>query len=182
MNLDQYVQDATTTESNIEVVKADPNLLGGVLQILVSAGFILDQIKKNAYYDKEIDTDDTAAAFGAIIAALELIKTPLMEGVNPQDMPYDPRIFHSIIGVATESAELLEILGDEEFDRVNFLEELGDVNWYQAIGIDAVGGSFESVLTTNIDKLKKRYPNKFDKDAANNRDLDTEREVLETVE
>lgn len=183
MNLEQYVKDATATESKIEVVKADPNLLLGSVQILISAGMILDQVKKQTFYDAPIDTDKTTAAFGSIIAALETLKIALTDGVEPVEITdYDPRVFHSIVGIATESVELLELLGGEGFDRVNFLEELGDLNWYEAIGIDAVDGNFESVLNTNIAKLKKRYPDKFTKEAANNRDLSEERSVLESVD
>jgi NTP pyrophosphatase (non-canonical NTP hydrolase) len=36
-----------------------------------------------------------------------------------------------------------------------------------------------SIMQTNIDKLKARYPEKFTTDDADNRDLDTERKILE---
>ena len=39
--------------------------------------------------------------------------------------------------------------------------------------------SFEDIWQRNIDKLKKRYPEGFDKDRALKRDLDAEREALE---
>ena len=38
---------------------------------------------------------------------------------------------------------------------------------------------FDEVATTNINKLKARFPEKFTQDKAYNRDLDTEREILE---
>lgn len=37
----------------------------------------------------------------------------------------------------------------------------------------------EQIMQTNIDKLVARYPDKFDEDRANNRDLETERKILE---
>ena len=179
MDLKQYVADATTTESLIDVVKVDPMLLASTLQIMIAAGTILDQIKKNAFYDKPFNVDSLQAEFANIVASLDGLRGPILSGINPTDTRYSPRIFHAVVGIATEAVELLEGMNSEDFDTVNFLEELGDLNWYEAIGIDAVDGSFDNVLTANIAKLKKRYPNKFDKDAAVNRDLTSERELLD---
>ncbi|MBT5073489.1 MAG: hypothetical protein HOH19_08390 [Kordiimonadaceae bacterium] len=36
------------------------------------------------------------------------------------------------------------------------------------------------VATTNINKLKARFPEKFTQEKAYNRDLDTERDILES--
>jgi len=65
-------------------------------------------------------------------------------------------------------------------DLVNVLEEFGDINWYEAIASSATGIKLDDVLNANIDKLKKRFPEKFTSDEANNRDLTTERDTLET--
>ncbi len=184
MDLDQYITDATSTESLIEVVKVDPKLLAASLQIMIAAGSVLDQIKKNVFYQRDFNRDKLVAAFGFIVESLDDLKEAIQNGPLPEDSLYTPRVFHSIIGIATEAVELLEALNDENFDRVNFLEELGDLNWYQAVGIDAVDGDFTKVLQANIEKLKKsdkaRYKDGFSNDDANNRDLDAEREVLTT--
>ncbi len=67
-----------------------------------------------------------------------------------------------------------------ELDVVNFGEELGDCDWYKAIGHDASGVSEEEARVKNIAKLhKKRYKNGFSEDAAINRDLTGERAILE---
>lgn len=59
------------------------------------------------------------------------------------------------------------------------MEECGDLLWYMAIMLDAIGVSFEHVMEANDRKLELRYRDKFTNDAANNRDLDAERKVLE---
>lgn len=179
MDLTQFVKDATTTESRVDSIKVDPRLFSSVLQIIIAAGNMLDQIKKNTFYDKPFNTDSLKEEFVNIVASLDGIKDSIQDGLDPQETMYTPRIFHSVVGIATEAVELLEGLNDESFDTVNFLEELGDLSWYQAIGIDAVEGNFDDVLNTNIDKLKARYPGKFDKETAVNRDLDTERDILD---
>ena len=182
MDLDQYVQDATSTESVIESVNVDPKLLASTLQILIAGGSILDQIKKNAFYGRDFNRESLIAAFGFIVQSMDDLKDAIQNGPVPEPTTYSPRVFHSIVGIATEAVELLEGMNDENFDTVNFLEELGDLNWYEAIGIDAVGGTFEQVLTANIEKLSKsdkaRYKDGFSADDANNRDLDAERTVL----
>lgn len=182
MDLNQYVQDATSTESVVESVNVDPKLLASTLQILIASGSVLDQIKKNAFYGREFNRESLIAAFGFIVQSLDDMKDAIQNGPVPEPSMYQPRVFHSIVGIATEAVELLEAMNDENFDTVNFLEELGDLNWYEAIGIDAVGGNFEQVLTANIEKLSKsdkaRYKDGFSADDANNRDLDAERTVL----
>jgi hypothetical protein len=183
MDLKQYVSDACRTESKVEFVKADPQFLAGVLQIFIAAGTMLDQIKKNVYYEKPINLEETKAEFLNIVTSLDMIQPVIVDGPQRGPIDVDPRIFHSLIGLATESTELVEALSvafsGEELDNINLLEEFGDINWYQAIGIDALGGDFGSILKTNIDKLKKRYPERFTNEDALERDLDVERKTLE---
>ena len=182
MDLEQYIKDACRTESQIEEVTLDPNLYAGIIQILIAAGNMLDQIKKNVFYQRDMDGGKLIEEFTNIVGSLDQIKESLsLDGSIQASLAIDPRIFHSIVGITTESVELLEALNVEEFDTTNFLEELGDLNWYQAIGIDAVDGNFQRVLETNIEKLRERYKDKFTEEQANERNIDAEREILETV-
>jgi NTP pyrophosphatase (non-canonical NTP hydrolase) len=180
MELTQYIKDATRTESRIDAVNADPIFLGAVMGIIVASGTMLDYIKKNVYYGKEIDKEKVIQQFGEIVEGLGFIREVISEGFRNQQLDFDPRIFHSIVGITTEAVEMVEALTSPEFDNVNFLEELGDLNWYQAIGIDAVDGDFDKILETNIAKLRARYPEKFTNENAINRDLEIEREILES--
>ena len=101
--------------------------------------------------------------------------------------PSTIRLMHGAFGLCTEAGEFLDALKKhafygKELDKVNLAEELGDLFWYMAIISDELGVSFESVMKTNIDKLKARYGEKFSEERAEKRDLDTEREILETQE
>lgn len=94
------------------------------------------------------------------------------------------RLLHAGIGLATEAGEFLDALKKHVFygkdlDTVNLSEELGDVFWYCAIIADQLGVDFSEVMEKNISKLKARYGDKFTEERANQRDLDTEREILE---
>lgn len=183
MELKQYVADAIRTESVINVVTVDPTLLSAIIKIIIASGKMLDNIKKHVFYNRPLDVKVLRDEFVFIIAALDELKpviTHTENNIDPQDTAYNPRIFHAVIGIVTEAVELLEGLHSEDFDKVNFLEELGDLNWYEAIGIDAVNGDFDEVLTTNIEKLRARYPEKFDNTAAVKRDLEAERAVLDS--
>jgi NTP pyrophosphatase (non-canonical NTP hydrolase) len=96
-------------------------------------------------------------------------------------------LLHASMGLVTEAGEFQDMLKKHiyygrELDEVNLKEEIGDVLWYCAIALEALGTDFESVMQTNIDKLKARYPEKFTEESANNRDLDTERQILENDE
>jgi ribosomal protein S17E len=48
-----------------------------------------------------------------------------------------------------------------------------------AIAMDELGTDFETEMKRNIEKLKARYPEKFEENLAENRDLEKEREILE---
>ena len=101
-----------------------------------------------------------------------------MAGVRNQ------RLLHAGIGLATESGEFLDALKKhvfygKELDTVNLGEEMGDIFWYCAIIADELGLDFAKVMDTNIAKLKARYGEKFTEQAAQERDLNTEREILE---
>lgn len=93
------------------------------------------------------------------------------------------RLLHAGIGLSTESGEFLDALKKhifygKELDRVNLAEEVGDLFWYIAIVADELGFKIEDVMERNITKLKARYGEKFSEEKAENRDLSTEREIL----
>ena len=96
----------------------------------------------------------------------------------------DIRVLHGIIGLVTESGELMDavkkaIFYNKELDKINLIEEIGDIFWYIAILLDALDTDIDDVLIKNINKLKVRYPEKFTSKDALNRNLDKERSSLE---
>lgn len=94
------------------------------------------------------------------------------------------KLFHYLVGIATESGELLDaikksIIYGKKLDLVNLKEEIGDCCWYIARLLDTLDFTFEEVMDVNIAKLKARYGEKFTEHAALNRNLAKEREILE---
>ena len=98
--------------------------------------------------------------------------------------PTTIRLLHAGIGMTTEAGEFIDMLKKHIYygktlDLVNLREEIGDICWYCAIALDALGTTMDEVMNTNITKLKARYPNNFTEHHATNRDLETERAILE---
>ena len=201
MELNDYTTAAIRTESTIDNVNTNLHRLKCVLEILIGAGNMLDDIKKNVFYGREIDNKKFMDQFNMITVGHEDLtvweKNPnaLQSNLTVVDqnaiidnqLTIDPRVFHGIIGMATESTELLEALYKQmltgDLDVINTAEECGDSNWYQAILLDALGQDWTDMLVRNIKKLEKRYAKtEFDATEAQqeNRDLDAERKILES--
>ncbi len=94
------------------------------------------------------------------------------------------RLIHAALGMQTESAEFTDAIKKSLFygkpiDTTNLKEELGDLMWYMAIAMDELGTNFESEATRVVNKLKVRYPAKFNVINAEERDLIAERAILD---
>lgn len=95
-----------------------------------------------------------------------------------------PRLVHACFGMQTETAEFTDAVKKSLFygkplDTTNLKEELGDALWYIAIAMDELDTDFEEEMLRVIKKLRARYPDKFSDILAENRDLVSERKVLE---
>lgn len=78
-------------------------------------------------------------------------------------------LINGALGLCGEAGEVADIIKKHTFqghklDNEHIAEELGDVAWYLAITAAAIGVNLDDVLSANIDKLMKRYPNGFDSD------------------
>ncbi len=92
-----------------------------------------------------------------------------VEGVVILPEMYD--LLHATLGISGEAGELLDavkksFIYNKELDFVNAKEELGDILWYVALACRTLGVSFDEIMQMNIDKLTKRYPEKYTDAAA----------------
>lgn len=186
MDSKTYVQNAIRTESTIpHAVVDDRFTFEAVVEAFIASAALLDMYKKNIYYGKPIDpTKQAGVVNGLIGAARQLNQGHYLPLTKTDVLHIDSRILHAVIGIATESGELMEAVQaklsvQKDLDTVNLAEEVGDLNWYEAILIDALGADWDEVRERNIAKLRARYPDKFDSDKAVNRNLEVEREILE---
>ncbi len=91
-----------------------------------------------------------------------------MTTLNPELDKKDVLI-NSVMGLCGESGEAIDIVKrwlaqGHELDKDHLKKELGDIAWYLAEAATALDSSLDEILQGNIDKLKKRYPEGFDKE------------------
>ncbi|WP_243211173.1 hypothetical protein JQ760_027960 (plasmid) [Klebsiella pneumoniae] len=209
MELNEYAKEALRTESVVDsITGVSAPALYSAMMAMTAIGDVLDKMKKRIFYGRVIDLnalhDDIERALDSLrdlrtdaengnitnIEQHEMFqnRTGYFTDVGPQQLALiDPRILHVVLGIATESSEIVETITNQiegnPFDMVNLSEEIGDLNWY-ANGIfpDASGVPHSTYLSTNIVKLAIRYPDKFSSWLAldENRNLVEERKVLES--
>jgi NTP pyrophosphatase (non-canonical NTP hydrolase) len=84
-------------------------------------------------------------------------------------------LVNGALGICGEAGEVADLIKKTAFqghslDVEHLVEECGDCCWYLAILCEAVGTTLETVMTMNIDKLKRRYPNGFSSKRSINRE------------
>lgn len=174
-----YVQEAHKTASDKFYGERVPlALFITVSDAIISASENLDCIKKALFYGKEFP-HITAPEGQQTLESLPAWLSP-----NAEQDGAAINLIHGIIGKVTEAAELLEALQavakeGKPFDTVNAIEEIGDGLWYDALALKALGSTFEEAQQINIAKLRRRFPEKFTEESANNRNLEEERKILE---
>ncbi len=173
-----YIAEANVTASNnYHGDKVPLHHFQGVLTSAINAIRELDRIKKTLFYGRELPG---LPEQHAIVTGCQQLPAV----IDSEDAKRGELLLHSIVGTATEAGEQLELLANvlfnnQAFDEVNFIEEMGDVFWYAAIGLNQVKATFGDVQQINIAKLRHRFPQKFNEYDANNRDLFGERKILE---
>ena len=96
-----------------------------------------------------------------------------MKSLNPS-LNNDEVLLNGVMGLCGESGEVIDILKKHlsqghELNKEKMIEELGDVAWYLAETAYALGVDLDTVLSNNLKKLSKRYPNGFNVDDSINR-------------
>ena len=176
-----FIADAKVTESvpdSIVFTSAEISAMKAILAVVELA----DQLKKKVFYGREVKEDIIRSNTIEAMSQLFVSALPSDEDFIITDKEHI-RICHSILGMVTESGELIKVFMDivlnGEYDRINFLEELGDAQWYTGTALDATNATYQTLFDLVIAKLKKRYPNgKFESERAIHRDVDEEYRVM----
>lgn len=105
----------------------------------------------------------------------KLAMTTLNLEMSKKDM-----LINGVMGLCGESGEAIDIVKKHlaqghELDREKLIKELGDIAWYLAEMATVLDIELEEVLERNIEKLKKRYPDGFNKEKSIQRE---EQEVI----
>nr|DAR10288.1 MAG TPA: NTP-PPase-like protein [Caudoviricetes sp.] len=84
-------------------------------------------------------------------------------------------LLNGVMGLNGEAGECIDIMKKylfqgHELDEEKLMDELSDVMWYAAITATGLGVTLDEVMEHNVEKLKNRYPDGFDKDRSIHRE------------
>lgn len=179
---------AIRTESMVSDLNGQTDNLKKALELVSIAGGILDQVKRSIYYGaKGAYNPDKLNALTERLLQVEPFEFTGPEMISNSDSVEIPnvntRVIHGIVGAITETAELadalIQYLETGEFDVVNLIEEIADVEWYTAVLQDELDFPLEGLFQFLIAKLSARYGEKFSDESAVLRDIGSERDVME---
>lgn len=98
------------------------------------------------------------------------------ERTAKQNVPAARRFTEFCFGLAGETGETIEVIKKHlfhghELNKEMLKEELGDLMWYISTTATTADLDLEDIAENNINKLRKRYPDKFTSDNSINRIL-----------
>lgn len=98
-----------------------------------------------------------------------LAMTTLNPNLDKKDV-----LINGVMGLCGEAIDIVKkhLAQGHELDREKLIGELGDIAWYLAETATVLDVDLEEVLTRNIEKLKRRYPEGFDSARSLNRKED----------
>lgn len=194
MDMKEYLNQSKNTAPTLiseelgrEIYETDLQLLLDLCKRVLIGCDVADVIKRSLYYKEK--RQDSGKRIASYTSDLQLFIEELYQlkhekkQVRLSSQQID--LIHAALGHISEAGETLSqvirsITQGVEMDEVNLREEAGDKLWYSALELRALHTDFETQADKNIKKLAARYPEKFDCDKALNRDLDKEREILES--
>jgi NTP pyrophosphatase (non-canonical NTP hydrolase) len=117
---------------------------------------------KHVNFDRYIEFVDavTSDASKDFVALSERLVELDSKGANIE------RLLTAGVGINAEGGEFLEIVKKMVFqgkpwnndNREHLIIELGDIMWYVAQACNALEVTMDDVVSTNVNKLMKRYP------------------------
>ena len=88
--------------------------------------------------------------------------------------PDGDRLLQGVVGLGGEAGEILNLYEKHkcqghELDKEKMAKECGDLLWYAALLATSLDYTLSEIMEMNIEKLKKRFPDGFDKARSINR-------------
>lgn len=191
----QACTEAPITDAVRERLNSRGQEFKSLVERMIHLGRVTDVFKKQSFYgkppkEKAFEFSENpyvphVAGFGAEgeNPATSLPKTEEQKEVERRYLE-QAVLVHMMVGKMTEVGEMLErlyayIFKGEDLDIVGIKEEVGDDDFYTAGICRTLGVTLMDIQYANVEKLKERFPDNFTEDAANNRNLEKERELLE---
>lgn len=94
-------------------------------------------------------------------------------------LPHRDNLIHFALGLTGEAGELADaikkhVVYGRELDKINVIEELGDILWMVALACETLDVPMQDVADANIGKLRARYPQGFSAKDELHRDINAE--------
>lgn len=173
MNTQDYKEFALRTRSNnfnlsTEGAGSEANICA-LLTEMCRVGEYADNAKSVIFYGKskngKVLCDDGCQGFR--------FPDGMREGRTLQDL------IHGTLGIFSESTEIAKSILEsakegKEIDRLNIIEEVGDILWFANLIVEAMGTDWATVMDANIKKLARRYPSGYSDFNATNRNVAAE--------
>lgn len=198
MSPEDYIKYAVRTESpNFDLI--DKRVLHGVIGCCTESGELLEAINDSLFHAGTLDFFNLKEELGDMLWYIAVILDALkvkfevittenrIMVINPLQQSPNSVIAHCIVGCSISSNEMLDLMKKSLFygrdvTVLDLVDRLKIVMWNINVIIATCGWTLEQIMTLNIHKLKKRYPEQFTNEKANNRDLEGERDILEQPE
>lgn len=197
MNSEEYADKAVSTVSNnFDTNHVSLEDFEYTMLAMIEMSKAIDYLKRSLFYGKKLDREKLVKS---VSVANMYMQSILGNEYVPTNISFDnkdkmlDKLIHASFGFCTESGEVLETMykhlcnTDKELDWKNIFEEIGDINWYIPLFLQEAKNqgknwSFEKIWDLNIDKLSKRYPNKFETEKCYNRNSKKELEKFEDID
>ena len=103
-----------------------------------------------------------------------------------KDLGFQMDMFHAALGLSDEAGEFASaikaaLVYNKGMDKVNLVEELGDVLWFVSLAAESLEVPLAVVMEANIAKLQVRYQDGYADAKAQNRVKELEREAITKV-
>lgn len=176
---------AKPVEDGLKLITNDPNVVVNGSKIAMLLIEIMEVANKADIHKRAVFYGDPKVQ--SRLSKQQGVIESLRERLQHGDLDFNDEatldLLHAIWGIQSELGEIAEELINSKAEKrqvniTNLKEETGDIMWYSAILMRACKTFFQNVAELNINKLKARYPDKFEDSKALNRDLEAEKDVL----
>lgn len=128
----------------------------------------------NGIQPKDTEVEVQAAIRRLVDFASVYIEYAEFVAKKAKPMELKDSLCHGALGVCGEAGELADAIKkhwayNKELDVANVIEELGDLTFYMQLIMNELNITWEEVIQGNIDKLNRRYKEKYSNEEAINR-------------
>lgn len=163
MDYSKYQQDAMRTAMMLSTRGA---LYNGAMGVASETGELLTTMKANLYYNKPIDRENIKEELGDILwFCAYMFDTMGQTMTDGGDFPPEVKIEDACLMLAGLAGSVSKGVFDGEGPRV-ISSRLEGVICLVAVITNYFGLTTDEVTEANITKLKKRYPDKYNNEAA----------------